>query len=88
MMRVPRRQLNEAIEFLLIAAHSCTDTAGLRVIFHPGQEQAEAVVLAALSILAAPAGPVTPSDVFFLSGFGTDSPESWPKLTKEGANHG
>jgi len=83
MMRVPRKELNEAIKSLLIACARCTDTQGLKVVFTPEPEQAETALLAAMSMLAHPRGPVTPADVYFLTGFGTDQSTSWPPQVKK-----
>lgn len=84
MMRVPRKELDEAVESLLLACAKCTDTNGLRLAFHPTTEQAEAVILGAMTVLSYPTGPVSPDDVFFLTGIGTDLAMSWPPSVKNG----
>ena len=79
MLRVPRDKLNELIEAFLIASHYCTDCQGLRIINRPDPKLAEAAILGALSTVAPLGGPVTPSDVFYLTGFGRDeNPISFP----------
>lgn len=81
MMRVPRKELNEAVESLLIACAKCTDTAGHKLLFCPTAEQAEAVALGAMTTLAFPTGPVSPDDVFFISNLMDGT--SWPPKLKE-----
>lgn len=80
MIRIPRKQLNAAIEALMIAAVQARNTNGLRILYQITPKQAEAAVLGALSILAPHGGPCTAADVVFVhTPFSTDpskAPES------------
>jgi len=77
MIRVPRRELEVAIDALLGCASAATDLNGLKIKFLLSRDDAEKAVLGALSIVGPVYGPVTAADVYFVKGYGLDYQE-WP----------
>jgi len=85
MLRIPRDELNKAVEAFMIAAVKATNTAGLRIHFAIDPKKAEAAVLGALSILAPHGGPCTAADTVFVhtpagGEFGKDSVSFPPSI--------
>ena len=79
MIRIKRVELDTCIDAFVACAQSAMNTQGLRILFPIERRAAEAAVLGALSIVAPLGGPATADDVYFVSGFGTDDQESFPK---------
>lgn len=85
MIRIPRRNLDDAIDALLVCAKHATESGGLRIQFPLGRSEAEAAILGGLSIIAHPLGPVTASDVVYFDGQMNSFPRAHGVATDEGA---
>lgn len=65
MLRIPRKELNEAIESVLVLMAHAKDASGLRVMVRPNPESVEKGICAMLSQLTGTPGPdvVLPDDI-------------------------
>lgn len=82
MLRIPRKELDAAVEAFMIACRMATNTAGQKILFTLDLREATAAVLGAMSIVAPHGGPCTAADTFFVhtppgGTFGKDSVQ-WP----------
>lgn len=83
MIRILRKELDAAIAAVAACAGVAENVAGQKIIFSLDRSQIEHLICGALSIVAPGGGPVTPCDVVYVTGFGTDDFYLFPKSKLE-----
>lgn len=85
MLRINRSDLDKAVEALCICARTAKSTMGLRVLYPLTSQQAEAAVLAVLSMHAPSPGLCMADDVYLIHDFGGPQSATFPPQTNANA---